>query len=82
MAKFRKKAVVIDAFQWTGDHDQREDPKWVLDSISEQEIYFSDNKMRIGTLEGIMTAEVGDYIIKGIMGEVYPCKPNIFIFLK
>lgn len=34
--------------------------------------------MKIETLEGVMTADIGDYIIKGVKGECYPCKPDIF----
>lgn len=35
-------------------------------------------KLKIKTLEGVMTADIGDYIIKGVNGEFYPCKPDIF----
>ena len=35
-------------------------------------------ELRIGTLEGTMTAQLGDYIIRGVNGEFYPCKPDIF----
>lgn len=40
--------------------------------------YQTDKEVYIETLEGVMKAEKGDYIIKGIMGEYYPCKPDIF----
>lgn len=53
MAKFRKKPVVIEAYQ-------------------------TDVEKRIATLEGTMVARVGDWIITGINGEKYPCKPDIF----
>lgn len=83
MAKYRKKPVTIDAFQWTGDQNQTEDPEWAVKAIKEGHIIFTDTgtedvKMIIDTLEGTMTAQRGDYIIKGIKGEFYPCKPDIF----
>ena len=51
--KFRKKPVVVDAYQ-------------------------TDREMNIETLEGVMHAEPGDWIITGVNGERYPCKPDIF----
>ncbi len=58
MAKFRKKPVVIEAYQYLPS-----DP---------------DVVMQIETLEGVMTARHGDWIITGVNGEQYPCKPDIF----
>lgn len=80
MAKFRKKPVVIEAFKWTGDQDQIEDPEWIVDAIRSGDVFFEDEdpRMKIETLEGVMVANPGDYIIKGIKGEIYPCKPDIF----
>ena len=78
--KFRKKPVVIDAVQWTGDN-RREIMlffakegfiNWHWSSI--QEI----NSIFIDTLEGTHEARIGDWIIKGVNGEFYPCKPDIF----
>jgi hypothetical protein len=69
--KYRKKPVVIEAIQWTGDNTS-EIMKWVGDKA-----YFRD-ALYIKTLEGGYRAGVGDYIIKGIKGEFYPCKPDIF----
>lgn len=83
MAKYRKKPVVIDAFKWTGDINQTEDPEWIVEYIKTTCQPFAKNKfgevvMLIETLEGVMTANQGDYIIKGVQGEIYPCKPEIF----
>lgn len=78
MAKYRKKPVVIDAFRWTGGPDQTEDPEWIIDRIRLGQVGFADGKMFIKTLEGVMEATPGDYIIRGVKGEVYPCKPDIF----
>lgn len=78
MAQYRKKPVIIEAFKWTGDPDQIEDPIWSIDAIKAKKIWFQNNKMIIATLEGDMKADEGDFIIKGIKGEIYPCKPDIF----
>ena len=76
--KYRKKPVVIEAFRWTGGPDQTEDPIWIIEKIKEGDVTFGKTNMKIKTLEGIMTATSGDWIIKGINGEIYPCKPDIF----
>ncbi len=78
MAKYRKKPVVIEAVLWDGQNeaevtDLSDETDYVFD-------YFADNptKLRIRTLEGLMGAMAGDYIIRGVDGEVYPCKPHVF----
>jgi hypothetical protein len=83
MGLFRKKPVVIEAFLWTGGPDQTEDPDWAVEAIKRGDIFFAQAgtpqvQMRIKTLEGIMLANQGDYIIRGVKGEIYPCKPDIF----
>ncbi len=75
MKKYRKKPVVIEAIEWTGDN---------LDKITEfvntglGRIKLERDGIFIVTLEGLMKCNEGDYIIKGIKGEFYPCKPDIF----
>ena len=81
--RYRKKPVVVEAFKWTGGPDQTEDPEWSVAAVQNGTIRFHDAgspfvKMIISTLEGEMIARRGDYIIKGIQGEIYPCKPDIF----
>ncbi len=83
MSKWRKKPVVIDAFRWTGGPDQTEDPEWMKKPIRQGEneiggIWFAGGNMMIMTLEGIMRANPGDWIIKGVSDEIYPCKNDIF----
>lgn len=84
MTKYRKRPVVIEAFKWTGGHDQTEDPKWIIEALEKDEAAIVGTRdmtgflMRIRTLEGIIFAQPGDYIIRGIQGEIYPCKPDIF----
>ena len=75
MAKFRKKPVVIDAVQWTGDFQAIS--AFVGDS---EDVLFlnPDGSLSIPTLEGEMSGQLGDWIIRGIKGEFYPCKPEIF----
>ncbi|WP_078379150.1 hypothetical protein [Sutcliffiella halmapala] len=80
MAKYRKKPVVIEAFQWI---EQKEDPQWIVDAIEKGNVYFINNEpnrrlLAIETLEGTMYASRGDFVIKGVQGEIYPCKPEIF----
>lgn len=71
--KFRKKPVVIEAVKWNGNNH-----KEVID-FAENKIWFDAlGNMWIATLEGDMVAKKGDYIIKGVQGEYYPCKPDIF----
>lgn len=82
--KYKKKPVVIEAFQWFGDIRQQEDPDWIVEAMLDNRVSLSIDKenskptMSITTLEGVMTAYSGDYIIKGVKGEIYPCKPDIF----
>jgi hypothetical protein len=83
MARYRKKPVVIEAFKWTGGPDQTEDPEWIIDAIRNGTVWFVESGsptccMMISTLEGDHKANQGDYIIRGIKGELYPCKPDIF----
>lgn len=81
MAKFRKKPAVIDAFLWTGGPDQTEDPEWIVEAIKDGKVHFAvigGPAMFIETLEGQMKASSGDWIIRGVKGEIYPCKPDIF----
>lgn len=87
MKKFRKKPVVIEAMRWTGDNTRdvmlwaaggtlapfAMAPGWWLSNPSEGKF-----RLMVPTLEGQMAANPGDWIIKGIKGEFYPCKPDIF----
>lgn len=83
--KFRKKPIVIEAFKWTGDIAQVEDPEWMVEALRLNRARIVDGPkpgayhLLIDTLEGTMLAEVGDYVIRGIKGEIYPCKPDIFL---
>jgi hypothetical protein len=79
MPLYRKRPVVIEAVQFNGAN-ATEIGKFVGAGMSHNED-FSTRKvsnLHITTLEGTMKADVGDWIIKGVKGEFYPCKPDIF----
>ena len=79
MSEYRKKPVVVQAMQWTGDNIDE-----IMMFMHPQEpVYMTPFKDRdeivgINTLEGLMVAKKRDWIIKGMKGEFYPCKPDIF----
>jgi len=79
MPKYRKKPVVVEAMQWTGENYQ-EVCDWAKELGSARDIMLDvkTGSLAITTLEGVMTASSNDYIICGVSGEVYPCKPDIF----
>ena len=76
--RYRKKPVVIEAFQWTGGLDQTEEPLWIVEAIQTGKVIIVRDVLQIETLEGVMEAKSGDWIIRGVQGEIYPCKPDIF----
>lgn len=83
--KFRKKPIVVEAVRWTGTHLENNDiPEWFLDAVeirpceAEGAIVRMGDKLRISTKEGMIWASPGDWVIKGVQGELYPCKPDIF----
>ncbi len=74
--QYRKKPVVIEAVQWDGSPESLgEVVNWM-----KKEVLMLDGGKKLGieTLEGTMEASIGDFIIKGVHGEFYPCKPDIF----
>jgi hypothetical protein len=83
MAKFRKKPVVIEAFQLHNRVGTDDRPEWLKQAADEGRVVFHDQRNAPGhwtipTLEGEMRGDHGDWIIKGVKGELYPCKPDIF----
>lgn len=86
--QFRKKPVVIYAVQWTGQNLKEvieftgKHPKWGewFENWKTYEAYVKANGdvFKIKTIEGTMEASPGDWIIRGVKGEHYPCKPDIF----
>jgi hypothetical protein len=72
--KYRKKPVVIDAVQWNGNNV--DEVMSFIKNVAAYNVEFGT--LDISTLEGTMTASMGDWVIKGVKGEFYPCKPDIF----
>lgn len=70
--KYRKKPVIIEAIQWNGKNLSE------IDSFVGGSIDIKGTSLVIHTLEGDMEASINDYIIKGVNGEFYPCKPDVF----
>ena len=90
--KYRKKPIVIEAFQMTEEtrEDNTDWPGWLNEAWNKvpgfpgslwpaARVSDSHRELRIATLEGMMDVSWGDYIIQGINGEIYPCKPDIFL---
>lgn len=83
--KYRKKPVVVEAVKWNGIN-KSEIEDFAGDNVKIEVVRESDSEhgippwidCSIKTLEGVMTASIGDYIIKGVKGEFYPCKPDVF----
>ena len=83
MAKYRKKSCVIEAVK-TSDvmasarWDWKSLPQWIKDEYEKGNVVFGAQEVYIKTLEGNMTAKCYDMIIRGVNGEIYPCKLEIF----
>lgn len=89
MARFRKKPVVIEAFQMTeaARNDNRDWPEWLNAAwqkrpTEEGSLFVrpldGSRELAIATLEGPLMVQWDDWIIRGVKGEIYPCKPDIF----
>lgn len=78
--KYRKKPVVIEAIQFIDTLERLEELSKFIDNQPLRVDYKNPNKpvLKLQTLEGVHIASVCDYIIKGVQGEFYPCKPDIF----
>jgi hypothetical protein len=76
---YRKKPVEIEAFHFNMESlKELEELREFLKDADVDNNYLNEGKLYIETLEGTMCANEGDYIIKGVRGEFYPCKPDIF----
>lgn len=92
MPKFRKKPVVVEAIKseliryWFSPQHSTRIPDWLYDALGAGTIFLTDDEpanesdtgLRIKTLEGEMIVSPDDWIIRGVNGELYPCKPDIF----
>lgn len=75
-----KKKIEVDVWQLDGKRGWIVRPDWVLEKMDTGELYYDEEfqQWRIETLEGVMLAKNGDYLIRGVKGEIYPCKRDIF----
>jgi len=93
MGLFRKKPVMIEAIRFIGldvaengchsiHFDTEEElPKWLRDALVDDVVFpiaSGIDNLYVKTLEGLMEVAIGDWIIRGVTGEIYPCKPDIF----
>lgn len=89
MSSFRKRPVAIEAHRW-GMQNDASMPEWLRDAVVLPDVTEGAATLAVGqvtrigadlaihTLEGVMHAKPGDWIIRGVKGELYPCKPDIF----
>ncbi len=83
MAKFRKRPVVIEAIECSEVQqniykEPTNLPQWIIDAYDSVVLVVFPSGVVIKTLEGDMSASTNDWIIRGVNGELYPCKPDIF----
>ena len=80
MGKYRKKPVIVEAVKNITDTSFEEEkcPSWLCEAYKNGKIFKEGRELFIKTLEGNMKVSNGDYIIKGIQGEFYACKADIF----
>jgi hypothetical protein len=79
--KYRKKPIVVEAeqiYKGMGSKNWKGLPVWLRDWYEKGNVIFLSDGVQIKTLEGWYKGNIGDWIIKGITGELYPCKPDIF----
>lgn len=87
--KYRKLPVVIEAFKFDGDlidsHGHYYVPDWAIQALDKGNLFYANENSKLApcelfveTLEGPMHVSLGDYVIQGVNGELYPCKPDIF----
>ena len=91
--QYVKRPIPIEAFQWAGDLKQEGVPVWLTDAVKAEvvSVWFANVAdeqkgefpryspvLRIKTPEGTMTAYYGDWVLRGVRGDIYPCKPDIF----
>ena len=76
--RFRKRPVDIDAMQL--DRDNAKDVcDWIQSRMPDASVWYNaDGAVGVDTLEGLMRVDIGDWVIRGVQGEFYPCKPDIF----
>ena len=76
--KYVKKPIIIKAVCWDGSDEAFNAIKYIANNARYTNAILVNDVLTIKTLEGDMIANKGDYVIQGVSGEVYPCKPDIF----
>ena len=80
--KFKKKPIVIEAFRYDGEVTDKKGeylvPRWAVRALQDRTMYFDNDILHIKTPAGTLHVCIGDYVIRGVQGELYPCKPDIF----
>ena len=86
--RYTKKPITIEAVQYLGDEGIRDlggrgfrgdwIPDWLMVAWDKGDIFATTDGLAISTLEGPLNVSVNDFIIQGVQGEIYPCKPDIF----
>lgn len=80
--KYQKRAHIIEAFLYNGylkDEDKIwRIPNWAIDAYKSGILFFAQDELRVNTSKGDMVVNIGDYIILGAKGDLFPCKPDIF----
>lgn len=84
MSFYRRKPSVLEAFRWTDDRDQTADPEWIISAINTGKVWFADagtpwvSLMIESPHFPSRRAKRGDWIVREVDGELYPCSPDIF----
>lgn len=80
--KYKKKQLVIESINYqdliAANKGLKKEPQWIIDAFENGTLFWNEYTLNVNTLEGVMRVESTDYIIKGIKGELYPCKKDIF----
>lgn len=78
MKNYKKRPIIIQAVKWEGNNFDEVQELDYNPSNRVRQSNVEEGKLLIVTLEGIMTATLGDWVVRGVEGELYPCKPSVF----
>jgi len=78
MSKWRRKPVIVDAFQWTGGPNQTEDPIWIINAIKKKKVWFTNSGMHFLIRDLVFTVYPSDWVIRDSKGNLSVCKDKIF----
>lgn len=78
MKEYKRKPIVIKAFKITEKWINENKKQWNIEKSNETGVTITSDGAIINTLSGVTKADIGDFVVQGVEGEFYPCKPNIF----